>query len=268
MNMRKPGPGRVFLSRGLLGARLPAGRGKAVLRGLLFVLLLLAPLAAAPAAEAATAAQQQTQKGNALHGQPWAFGQSEDRKAAIWRRGVPAQSLKQKALSGAAAKTQGGRTAAAANAATKGGTKSAPAGKTGAASGATQHGAPAHGAMDTESGIDRALAAAQAIADAEAAEAAKGQHAKPKGSLGMSMKNSTTTWNVTPMREAMRPDEVLVRDRHHVLRAFADVEPTEDLSIRVGPELILKDEQHGAESAGASQPDSALGLGMQFKLDF
>ncbi|MBD5417962.1 MAG: hypothetical protein HDR50_10005 [Desulfovibrio sp.] len=234
-------------------------------RGILLLLFLLgAVLVYAPEALAATAAQQPSQKGKALHGQSWAFGQSEDRKAAIWRRGVPAQSLKQKALTGA--KAQSGKTAAK-------GSKSAPAGTSGAAKAAAQKSAAkksaaGHGAMDTESGIDRALAAAQAIADAEAAEAAKGQHAKPKGSLGMSMKNSTTTWNVTPMREAMRPDEVLVRDRHHVLRAFADVEPTEDLSIRVGPELILKDEQHGAESAGSSQPDSALGLGMQFKLDF
>ncbi|WP_165075119.1 MULTISPECIES: hypothetical protein [unclassified Desulfovibrio] len=257
MNMRKPGQGRVFLSCGRPG----------VLRGLLLPLLLLGALCAyAPEALAATAAHQPAQKGKALHGQSWAFGQSEDRKAAIWRRGVPAQSLKQRALTGTGAKAQSGKAAAK-------GSKSAAAGTSGAAKGASQKSAakksaPGHGAMDTESGIDRALAAAQAMADAEAAEAAKGQHAKPKGSLGMSMKNSTTTWNVTPMREAMRPDEVLVRDRHHVLRAFADVEPTEDLSIRVGPELILKDEQHGAESAGSSQPDSALGLGMQFKLDF
>lgn len=264
MMWRKPGTRRVFLS---CGRRLLTAA-----RGLLLPGVLLAALASASPAGAAASRQQND---DALHGKPWAFGQSEDRKAAIWRRGVPAQSLKQRALTGAA---QGGKNAAGASAgATKGG-KSAAASKTAAARGAPQksattRGAPreggaGHGAMDTESGIDRALAAAQAIADAEAAEAAKDQHAKPKGSLGVSMKNSTTTWNVTPMREAMRPDEVLVRDRHHVLRAFADVEPTEDLSIRVGPELILKDEQHGAESAGSSQPDTALGLGMQFKLDF
>ncbi len=263
MKMRKPGPGRVFLSCGRPGA----------LRGLLLTLLLLgAVLVYAPEALAATAAQQPAQKGKALHGQSWAFGHSEDRHAAIWRRGVPAQSLKQKALTGTGVKARSGKAAPGAKAVAKG-SKSAAAATSGAAKGAAQKSgakksAAGHGAMDTESGIDRALAAAQAIADAEAAEAARGQHAKPKGSLGMSMKNSTTTWNVTPMREAMRPDEVLVRDRHHVLRAFADVEPTEDLSIRVGPELILKDEQHGAESAGSSQPDSALGLGMQFKLDF
>ena len=260
MTLRKPGARRVFLS---------CGRLSVAARGLLFLVLLAAALASPPHAASAAAAQQ---KEDALHGQPWAFGQSEDRKAAIWRRGVPAQSLKQRALTGAGSKAQAGKTAAGATAA-KGGRGAG----SGAATGATQKsfakgsapevGAPGHGAMDTGGGIDRALAAAQAIADAEAAEAAK-KEPKAKGSLGLSMKNSTTTWNVTPMRESMRPDEVLVRDRHHVLRAFADVEPTEDLSIRVGPELILKDEQHGAESAGASQPDSALGLGMQFKLDF
>lgn len=263
MKMRKPGARRVFLScrRRLLLAAC----------GLLFLSLLLAALASSTPAAAAATGQQ---KDDALHGQPWAFGQSEDRKAAIWRRGVPAQTLKQRALDGA--KAQSGKTAAGATAAAPKGGR-AVSGKTAAGKGAPQksvtrgsapgQGAPGHGAMDTEGGIDHALAAAQAIADAEAAEAAK-KDRKARGSLGLSMKNSTTTWNVTPMREAMRPDEVLVRDRHHVLRAFADVEPTEDLSIRVGPELILKDEQHGAESAGASQPDSALGLGMQFKLDF
>ncbi len=39
------------------------------------------------------------------------------------------------------------------------------------------------------------------------------------------------------------------------------------LSIRVGPELILKDEQRERANAN-KQPESALGLGMQFKLDF
>lgn len=241
MNMRKPGHGRVFLSGGWRDA----------LCGFLLLLLLVGYLLAyAPAAEAAAAAQQ-TQKGKALHGQSWAFGQSEDRNAAIWRRGVPVQSLKQKAVTG----TSGAKGGA--------GGKGTASGKSAAGKGQT-----GYGAVDTGDAIERALSAAQAASRAEEAKAAAQQGFKPKGSLGLSMTESTTTWNVTPMREAMRPDEILVRDRQHVVRAFADLEPTDDLSIRVGPELILKDEQHGAESAGASQPDSALGLGMQFKLDF
>lgn len=250
MNLRKPGQGRVFLSCG--GRAASSARRPPQLAAALVLLLagFLGPWALPEEGAAATAAQQQQGRKGALHGQSWAFGQSEDRKAAIWRRGVPAQSLKQKAVTGAGATTPKDMTAP-----RDAGGKSAVAKVL-----------PGKGAVDTGDAIERALSAAQAASGAEEAKAPAGH--KPKGSLGLSMKNSTTTWNVTPMREAMRPDEVLVRDRRHVVRAFADVEPTEDLSIRVGPELILKDEQHGAESAGSSQPDSALGLGMQFKLDF
>lgn len=261
MKFGKPGQGRVFLSCGESPAH-GAGSRAIVLAAALMLLLSPVPaLFVRPDACAAAAATQQQAGQKALHGQSWAFGQSEDRKAAIWRRGVPAQSLKQKAVTGT-----GGVKAAGAKG-TAGGAGNAG-GKNAAGTGRAATGAPGKGAVDTGDAIERALSAAQAASQAEETRAAGEQGFKPKGSLGLSMKDSTTTWNVTPMREAMRPDEILVRDRQHVVRAFADVEPTDDLSIRVGPELILKDEQHGAESAGSSQPDSALGLGMQFKLDF
>lgn len=232
MMREKPGPGRVFSflgSGGTLVAR--------ALLGLLLCMALAAPLSAPDSVWGKDAQRRQARKG-ALHGQAWAFGASEDRKAAIWQRGVPAASLKQRAVSPAARGAFGGATAP-----RKG---------------------QAPGAMNTGSGIDRALSGARS--EAAAHNGARGTRAK--GGLGLRMENETTTWNVTPMREAVRPDEVLARDSRHVVRAFADVEPTDDLSISVGPELILKDEQRGAESAGSSQPDSALGLGMQFKLDF
>ena len=266
MKFGKPGQGRVFLSCGESPAQ-DARRWVKVLAGLMLVLFAVpALLLGQEACAGAAATTQQQAKKKALHGQSWAFGQSEDRKAAIWRRGVPAQSLKQKAVTGASA-------AKAAGAKGNGGGEGAPGGKSAAAGGqagktAPGKGAPGNGAVDTGDAIERALSAAQAASKAEEAKAASEQGFRPKGSLGLSMKDSTTTWNVTPMRESMRPDEILVRDRQHVVRAFADVEPVDDLSIRVGPELILKDEQHAAESAGSSQPDSALGLGMQFKLDF
>lgn len=275
MTLGKPGPGRVFLSRPLVAGQ--AG-GRGALRaawarrpsrslrlwgwalGLLLLSLALgtcpglAPDAAAAAAGAREQAAQTRKK--PLHGQPWAFGQSEDRKDALWRRGVPAQSLKQRAV-GATGRPP------ASGAGKKAGGAGGPAGK-----GAASRNPVGKGAMDTESGINSALSAAQAGAHSGGQAGGAAQGARPKGSLGLSMENETTTWNVTPMREAMRPDEVQARDSRHVVRAFADMEPTDDLSISVGPELILKDEQHGAESAGSSQPDSALGLGMQFKLDF
>lgn len=107
-------------------------------------------------------------------------------------------------------------------------------------------------AVDTSAGINRALD-----------EAKKG---KVRGSVGMTMDHQSSTWKARP--ETMRPDEFMPRDRRHILRAFADVQPTEDLDISVGPELILRDESKGEETAHENQPDSSLGVGMRFKLDF
>lgn len=221
---------------------------------LLFVLLLLwavlhygeLVLAATPAPKQAVQAKKK-----ALHGKAWAFGQSEDRKAAIWRRGVPTQSLTQRALNGASAQAA----------------KAAGAEKPATGKALVSKAAKGKAVVNTGGGINRALATATPSAQAQALPQAA-RSARAKGSLGLSMQDSTTTWNVTPMRESMRPDEVMARDKRHVLRAFAGVAPGDDMSISVGPELILKDEQHCAESAGTSQPDSALGLGMQFKMDF
>ena len=52
------------------------------------------------------------------------------------------------------------------------------------------------------------------------------------------------------------------------MRAFADVAPSDNLDINIGPELILKDDNSRDQIANSSQPDTVLGLGMNFKLDF
>lgn len=161
-------------------------------------------------------AKADARKKKALHGNAWAFGQSDDRDAAIWRQGTPVRSLHDRAVSKAGVKKK---------------------------------------AMNTAPGIDNALN-----------EAAGSK--KKKSGLALSVENETSTWRERLPTETARPDEILPLESRHVVRAFADVEAGEDLSISVGPELILKDEQNRDHSASNSQPDSALGLGMQFKLDF
>lgn len=90
---------------------------------------------------------------------------------------------------------------------------------------------------------------------------------RPHSGFGMSMKKEDRTWSKQPGQP--RPDEKLNLDSRHVLRAFADFESGSDLSVSVGPELILKDEHNNMSRASNNdQPDSALGLGMNFKLDF
>lgn len=89
-----------------------------------------------------------------------------------------------------------------------------------------------------------------------------------KNRLGVTFKNESSSWKVSPQQKSLRPDEDKVRDSRHVVRAYADMEAAKDFNISVGPELILKDEGHGEESAKADQPDSVLGLGMKFQYDF
>lgn len=89
-----------------------------------------------------------------------------------------------------------------------------------------------------------------------------------QGSLGVSMSNESSSWKVSPQQKNIHADERIFRDKKHVLRAFGNVKAGDNLNISVGPELILKDEQHGEESATENQPDSSLGIGMKFKLDF
>ena len=98
--------------------------------------------------------------------------------------------------------------------------------------------------------------------------AAREEAEKNRKKLGLSFKDESGAWKVAPDRKDLRPDEQKVRDNKHVLSAFANVEPSDDLSIQVGPELILRDDTKGDEGARMDQPDSAFGLGMNFKLDF
>ena len=87
-----------------------------------------------------------------------------------------------------------------------------------------------------------------------------------KSGMAVSVGQEDSAWRKKGQHE-LEADENLPMQSRHVVRAYADVDAGDDLSIRVGPELILKDEQRERTNAN-KQPESALGLGMQFKLDF
>lgn len=150
-----------------------------------------------------------------LHGRSWAFGQSRDRNAAIWREGVPSEDLHGRAVSGALDKK----------------------------------------AVNTAKGISSALSGS--------AEAKK-----KKNPLGISMESEISTWREPLPSDGARADEILPLESRHVVRAYADLETDEDVSITVGPELILRDDQTRERNSNTNQPESVLGMGMQFKVDF
>lgn len=106
--------------------------------------------------------------------------------------------------------------------------------------------------MDTSAGIDRAL------------NNASGAHAN-KSALSLSVEDKSSSWREPT--GGYTPDEHLNMESRHVVRAYADTAVNEDLSISLGPELILRNEQR-ERSTTNNQPDSALGMGMRFKLDF
>ena len=108
--------------------------------------------------------------------------------------------------------------------------------------------------VNTASGINSALNTADAKSER-------------KNGLAVSVGQDESAWRKKSQMEPETADENIPMQSRHVVRAFADVDAGDNLNVRVGPELILKDEQR--ERAGANkQPESALGMGMQFKLGF
>ncbi|OXS28382.1 MAG: hypothetical protein BCS36_09680 [Desulfovibrio sp. MES5] len=106
--------------------------------------------------------------------------------------------------------------------------------------------------VNTSKSIDSALSQAE--------------KSKKKGALALSVDDESSPWRES-VTSSMSSDENLNMESRHVVRAYADTEVSEDMNIGLGPELILRNEQRERPSNN-KQPDSVLGMGMQFKLDF
>ncbi|MDD4701328.1 MAG: hypothetical protein PHI96_03825 [Desulfovibrio sp.] len=108
-------------------------------------------------------------------------------------------------------------------------------------------------AVNTSKGIDSALNHAE-------------KTHKKKSAIALSVEDESSSWREGGTSN-MTPDENLSMESRHVVRAYADTVVSDDLNIGLGPELILRNEQRERPSNN-KQPDSVLGMGMQFKLDF
>ena len=106
--------------------------------------------------------------------------------------------------------------------------------------------------VNTSKGIDSALSHAE--------------KSKKKSALALSVDDESSPWRESVTSDKT-PDENLSMESRHVVRAYADTEVSEDMNIGLGPELILRNE-HRERPSNNKQPDSVLGMGMQFKLDF
>ena len=113
---------------------------------------------------------------------------------------------------------------------------------------------PGTDSVDTTKGIDSALQGQQ-------------KRRGKKDELGVSWEREKQGWH-SGAKALHTPDEHLPVDSRHHVRAFADVEAGDNLNINVGPELIVKDNQKSPYTGKSEQPDSSVGMGMQFQLGF
>lgn len=102
----------------------------------------------------------------------------------------------------------------------------------------------------------------------EADRQKKDEDRRRRGGLGMSLDTDDSVWRPQTPTAPGKPDETLsIGNSRHTLRAFGGVR-SDDLSISVGPEITLKDRENGNHFAHSEEPDSAVGMGMRFSLDF
>ena len=102
----------------------------------------------------------------------------------------------------------------------------------------------------------------------EADRQKKDEDRRRRGGLGISLDTDDSVWRPQTPTAPGKPDETLsIGNSRHTLRAFGGVR-SDDLSISVGPEITLKDKENGNHFAHSEEPDSAVGMGMRFSLDF
>ena len=87
--------------------------------------------------------------------------------------------------------------------------------------------------------------------------------------LGMNIRRDDSVWRAELPSSEARPDELRPLERRHVVRAYADFMDSDDASLTIGPELMLKDEHNEwGKKSRPEENDPSVGLGMQFSLDF
>ena len=118
--------------------------------------------------------------------------------------------------------------------------------------------------------IEHALREADRHAKAESRKAKEAEReAEETSRLGMNIRRDDSVWRAELPSSEARPDELRPLERRHVVRAYADFMDSDDASLTIGPELMLKDEHNEwGKKSRPEENDPSLGLGMQFSLDF
>lgn len=91
---------------------------------------------------------------------------------------------------------------------------------------------------------------------------------KKKSAFSLGFEHKGSSWNNGPSADLHNPGEDYLMEGRNVIRGTTSVDAGNDLNIDLGPELILKDQKARESLSNSNQPDSSLGIGMQFKFGF
>ena len=95
------------------------------------------------------------------------------------------------------------------------------------------------------------------------------REAEEKSRLGMNIRRDDSVWRAELPSSEARPDELRPLERRHVVRAYADFMDSDDASLTIGPELMLKDEHNEwGKKSRPEENDPSVGIGRQFSLGF
>lgn len=91
---------------------------------------------------------------------------------------------------------------------------------------------------------------------------------KKKSAFSLGFEHEGSSWNNGPSVNMHNPGEDYLMEGRNVIRGTRSVKAGKNLNIDLGPELILKDQKARESLNNSNQPDSLLGIGMQFKFGF
>lgn len=85
--------------------------------------------------------------------------------------------------------------------------------------------------------------------------------------VGIQLNNEAAHWRESLPHEITPDEQAPLGGTRHILRAYGEA-ASDDFSVKVGPEISIKNDDGIDHMARKSEPDASVGMGMRFKLDF
>ncbi|MCR4666343.1 MAG: hypothetical protein K5657_03510 [Desulfovibrio sp.] len=97
----------------------------------------------------------------------------------------------------------------------------------------------------------------------------RSQSANNKPSYVLQYDNKSSEWRTAPQKQqGSNADENLILHGEHRIKAMKNLDDSESFDVNAGPEVIIKDDKQNKKVTTSDQPDSEIGIGLQFNYRF